>query len=50
MKKILFPLFSLILLGGCTADDEYQLSDFVGNDTLVISYNGTSATIGTLPA
>ena len=49
MKKILFPLFSLILLGGCTADDEYQLSDFVGNDTLTISYNGTSATMGTLP-
>lgn len=49
MKKILFPLFSLILLAGCTADDEYQLSDFVGNDTLTISYNGTSATMGTLP-
>lgn len=49
MKKIIIPLLSFILLAGCSADDEYQLSDFVGNDTLSISYNGTAATVGELP-
>ena len=49
MKKILFPLFAAIGLFACSEDDQYTLNDFVGNDTLAISFNGTSATIGALP-
>lgn len=49
MKRILIPLLSLIVLAACSGEDDYQLSDFVGNDTLTISYNGNSATVGTVP-
>ena len=49
MKKILLALMAIAGMTACQNDDEYKLSDFVGNDTLTIQYDGTTATIGTLP-
>ena len=49
MKRIILSLLCIAALCACTNDDQYELSDFVGSDTLTIHYNQQSATFGTLP-
>ena len=37
------------LFASCENDDQYELSDFVGNDTISIAFQGSTATVGTVP-
>ena len=48
MKHTIF-LFMALALAACSADDCYEIDDFVGNDTLSISFNGSEAVVGEVP-
>lgn len=48
MKHLVF-LFAALALAACSAEDSYKIDDFVGNDTLTISYSGSTASVGALP-
>lgn len=49
MKKILLSILAIAAFAACSNEDQYAISDFTGNDTLTISYNGATASIGALP-
>lgn len=49
MRKLLLSILAIAGLIACQNDDSYSIDDFVGNDTLTISYNGSTATVGALP-
>lgn len=49
MKKLIFSILALAAIVACTSENNYELSHFVGNDTLTISYNGQTAVVGQLP-
>ena len=49
MRKLLLSILAIAGLAACQNDDSYSIDDFVGNDTLTISYNGSTATVGALP-
>lgn len=49
MRKLLLFILAIAGLAACQNDDSYSIDDFVGNDTLTISYNGSTATVGALP-
>lgn len=49
MKKLFYICMSLLALTACTNDDQYELSDFVGTETINVTYNGNYASVGILP-
>ena len=45
MKRNILALAAIALSVACTNDDTYEMSNFVGNDTIAISYQGATATV-----
>ena len=49
LKTRYFSLFTILALAACSADDCYEISDFVGNDTLTVTFNGPEVVVGEVP-
>ena len=49
MKKIFLFSLSLLVLAACTNDDQYELTDFKGTETIDIVFNGNHATVSRVP-